>query len=384
MNNPQQGLEIGVDELADELERGAEIQLLDIRAEHRLAAGAVEVNHPASFHNIRGSEILAADDPGARGLDPDIPVVVVCGQGNDSRVVARFLGERGYSARSMSGGVLAWMRMTVPRHLDPPDGFDRFVQFDRLGKASLAYLLVSDDEAIVIDPPRDVGPIMRAMEEAGAHLVAVVDTHVHADYLSGGPKMAAEADVPYLIHPGDSIYPYDGTPGNLSYEPLHDGQQLAIGRGMIDVIHTPGHTLGSVTLVAGSNEALTGDFAFIDSIGRPDLAGKTEEWTEDLWRSLERVRAAWGGEMVIRPAHYAGESERNADRSIGRQWSRLLEENEALKIKDPAEFAVWIASNVTTPPEAYPKIKAANVGLLEPTPEEADVLEAGKNECAVG
>ena len=298
--------------------------------------------------------------------------------------MARFLNGMGFSARSMAGGVLAWMRLTVAREITPPAGFDRFVQFDRLGKGSLAYLLVSGDEAIVIDPPRDVGPMLRASEQAGARLVAVADTHVHADYLSGATQLAAHAGIPYLLHADDGIYPYDGTPGNLTYEPLSDGMRLSIGRGTIDVMHTPGHTLGSVTFIAGTGDALTGDFVFVESIGRPDLAGKTEAWTGDLWRSLERARAAWDDDLVIRPAHYAGESERNADRTIGRPWSRLLAENETLRIENAAEFAAWIADRVTTPPEAYPKIKAANIGLTEPTPEEADVLEAGKHECAVG
>ena len=360
------------------------LQVLDVRAPHRLASGAVEVSRPATFHNVRGSELLALDDPAAFGIQADRPVAVVCGRGNDSLVVARFLAGHGFAARSMTGGILEWMRLLVPRELTPPPGFDRFVQFDRLGKASLAYLLVSDGEAIIIDPPRNVAPIVELVRESGARIVAVAETHVHADYISGGPGLSEEAGAPYLLHPADADYPYDGTPGKLPFDPLAEGQRITVGRGALEVMHTPGHTLGSVTFLAGGREALTGDFLFIESIGRPDLAGRADAWTPDLWASLERVRREWSADVIVRPAHYASEAERNQDRTIGRPWGELQDRNEVLHIGDLSAFADWIRRRSVTPPDAYPRIKAANIGLLHPTAEEADVLEAGKNECAVG
>lgn len=384
MSQAYSDLELSVDELASRLEAAEALQVLDVRAPVRLEAGAVEVREPAKFHNVRGSEVLAATDPATQGLTADLPVVTVCGLGNDSRVVARHLAERGYDARSLTGGMREWMSVLVPRELEAPPGFDRFVQFDRLGKGSLAYLLVSDGEALIVDPPRNVQPFLAAIEESEARLVAVADTHVHADYISGGPELAGRTGVPYLLHPADADYPYDGTPGELSFEPLSDGQRIQIGRGEVEVMHSPGHTLGSVTLLVGGRDALTGDFLFVESIGRPDLAGKADAWTPDLWRSIERARTEWSDDVSIRPAHYAGESERNGDRTIGRPWGILKERNEVLQIRDPEAFAGWIANRTVTPPDAYPKIKAVNIGLMHPSAEEVDVLEAGKNECAVG
>jgi len=194
--------------------------------------------------------------------------------------------------------------------------------------------------------------------------------------------------VPYHLHPADNVWPYDGTPGRLEFEPLSDGTELVIGGRRVVAWHTPGHTEGSTTFVAGDPQdgavACTGDFLFVESIGRPDLAGRMEAWVQDQWRSLERARAEWGPAVRLLPAHYASDAERNADRTVDRSFGEAMAANATLRVQDEREFAGWVAANVSTPPDACPHIKAINVGLLAVTSEQADVLEAGKNECAVG
>jgi glyoxylase-like metal-dependent hydrolase (beta-lactamase superfamily II) len=65
---------------------------------------------------------------------------------------------------------------------------------------------------------------------------------VHADYISGAPALAAYLRVPYYLHPRDSFYPYDGTPGRIDFRPIGDGDGIEFGRGALQVVHTPGHT----------------------------------------------------------------------------------------------------------------------------------------------
>ena len=381
--------EIGPLELAIRLEAGDPIRILDVRAPQQLAAGRVDPVPADRFHNIRGPEFVHLADPAsAIGLDPADPVAVVCGHGNDSRVIAALLEGRGYEAWSLRGGVTGWMRMVIPRELAPPSGFDRLVQFDRIGKGALGYLLVAGGEALAIDPPRDWAPWPEAAAASGARIVAVADTHVHADYISGAPDLAREQGVPYFLHPADNVWPYDETPGRLEFEPLSEGTEISISGRAVVAHHTPGHTEGSTTFVAGDLQdagvAFTGDFLFVDSIGRPDLAGRTEAWTGDLWRSLERARDEWGSQVRLLPAHYVKEEERNPDRTVDRAFGEAREANATLRIEAEDEFRAWVESHVSSPPEAYPHIKAINVGLAEVTPQQADVLEAGKSECAVG
>lgn len=374
-------LEISPSQLADRIEAGDDIQVLDVRAEHRLAAGRVEAPR---FINVRGSVIMNMEDPTAAGIDRQTPVAVVCGHGNASMTVASFLASKGYEARSLRGGTTAWMDLVRQRELPTPTGFDRLIQFDRVGKGSLGYLVVAGSEALAVDPSRDWRAWADAAEAAGARLIGAADTHIHADYISGGPALSKALGVPYYIQDADSIYPYDGTQGVIDFTPIDGGDSIAVGGSAVAVHHTPGHTTGSVCYMLADEAVLTGDFLFVGSIGRPDLAGKTEEWTGMLWKSLNTARDTWPRQAVAYPAHYTTDAERNPDLSVGRSLATLFEENSALCINDEAEFRAFVNRGISTPPEAYPKIKAINIGLQIVTPEEAQILEAGKSECALG
>ena len=377
-------LEVAPPELARRLEAGEELQVLDVRDPARLAAGVVSPVPSERFLNIRGSELVAMADPSEAGLSTDRDVVVICGRGNDSLRVAAWLTVAGYRAKSLAGGINAWMHLSLSRPLPTPEGFDRLIQFDRPGKGALGYLLVSDGEAMAVDVSLYPEPWLQEAERAEARITAVVDTHVHADYISGGPDLAASLGVPWYLHPADMVYPYDGTPGVLPFTPIADGESIPLGRGTIRAIHTPGHTEGSVTLIAGDRAVLTGDFLFVQSVGRPDLARRTEEWSEQLWESTHQALTGWDEDWLVLPAHYGDDSERCEDRTVGREMGRLRESNVALRLAaDREKFVYWVNAQEAPAPEAYSRIKAINVGLVEVGQAEADLLEAGRNECAI-
>jgi glyoxylase-like metal-dependent hydrolase (beta-lactamase superfamily II) len=376
--------EISSAELASALETGDPIQVVDVRAPQRVQAGRIDLAPEDRFYNIVGSQLIRHTNLAPSGIDPAVPVAVVCGFGNDSRVLAYHLNRLGCDAKSLAGGMSAWMRLAVPRELAPPQSLDYLVQFDRLGKGALGYLLVSGGAALIIDPPRDVSDYLIVLEDTGAKLVGVADTHIHADYISGAAALARQFGVPYYLHPADAVYPYDGTPGNIGFEPLGDDYVIELGRCSLRVKHTPGHTEGSVTYLIDDAAAFTGDFLFIASIGRPDLAGKTAQWSEQLWRSVESIKGNWPPGIMIHPAHYASDHERCGDRSIGEPLGKLLTENAALALADRSGFVEWVTGRSSSFPENYRKIKAVNVGLLHVDEAQAEELEIGKNECALG
>jgi len=371
-------------DLARRLDQGEHLQLLDIRSAERVAQGRVTFGATLDFRALAASQLyqLATLDP--LGLDPATPVAVICGHGNSSTEATRFLRERGFEAYSVAGGMASWETVSLPRRLSPTPALEHVIQVDRVGKGALSYVLVSDGDAVVVDPGRHLQPYEALLEDLGATAAAVIDTHMHADYLSGSRAAAARWQVPYFVHPDDARSPYDGAEGRFAHQPLAEGDTIAFGHATLVAAHVPGHTLGSTALVADEALALTGDFLFVQSVGRPDLAGQRDAWTARLWDSLERARREWPGDLLVLPAHYASERERRADRSVAARFDVIAATNEAVAIQDPRAFLAWVTAHTTTPPETYRTIKLANLGLVDVADAEAELLEFGPNLCAVG
>src|SRR6266702_696543 len=332
-------------DLAQRLDGGEHVQVLDIRSPERVAHGRVAFGATLGFRALAASEMYRLPSLAPLGLERTAPVAVICGHGNSSQRATRFLRERGFEAYSVTGGMAAWETVYLVRRLAPT-----------------AALLADLD----------------------ATPAAVIDTHIHADYLSGARAAAVRWQVPYFLHPDDARSPYDDAPGRLAYQPMTDGDTIAFGRAALRVAHVPGHTLGSVALLADDTLALTGDFLFVRSVGRPDLGGRRDAWARLLWRSLERARHEWPGDLVVLPAHYAGEWERRADRSVAARFDVIAATNEAAALQEERAFLAWVADHTATPPESYRSIKLANLGLAEISEAEAEVLEFGPNQCAVG
>ena len=370
-------------ELAERLDRGEALQVLDVRAAEKVERGHIVLGAELEFHAQPNSRLFAMPDINALQLDASRPIAVVCNHGNSSKRATAFLRERGYEAYSVIGGMAAWETVYVARSLSPTPSLSHVVQLDRVGKGALSYVLVSDGDAVIVDPGRHLERYDDLLVELGATLAAIVDTHVHADYVSGARAAATRWNVPYFLHPDDAVSPYDNRPGKLAYQPLRDGDTIAFGHATLRALHVPGHTLGSIALVADEGLALTGDFLFVQSIGRPDLGGKSEAWAKLLWQSLERVRQSWPGELLILPAHYASESERRADRAVAARFDVIAATNPVVAIQDEKVFVKWIADHQTTFPEAYRTIKEANLGLVELSDADVEVLESGPNQCAV-
>ena len=375
--------EISPDELARRLDRGEPVQVLDIRAPEKVARGRVEFGAGLDFKALPGSRLYQLPTLDPLGLNAGAPIAVICGHGNSSKPMTTFLRGNGLEAYSVVGGMAAWETVYVARSLTPTPSFERVVQLDRVGKGALSYVLVSDGEALVVDPGRHVDRYDAILKEVAARPIGVVETHMHADYVSGARAAAERWGVPYYLHPDDARSPYDNAPGRFKYKAMADGDQLAVGRATLRVDHVPGHTLGSVALVAEDGLALTGDFLFVWSIGRPDLGGQAAKWAKRSWASLERVRRSWPGDLLVLPAHYAGESERRADRTVAARFDVVAATNVAAAIQDEAAFLRWVADNTPESPDAYRTIKLANLGLVTLSDTEAETLESGPNQCAV-
>jgi glyoxylase-like metal-dependent hydrolase (beta-lactamase superfamily II) len=190
------------------------------------------------------------------------------------------------------------------------------------------------------------------------------------------------------MHPYDALHPLDMLPARIDFEQLNDGQVYTVGQYTVKVIWFPGHTLGQVNFLvtdpAGQRYLFTGDGIFLNSFGRPDLGGRGEAWAPILYDSLfNRLPAHLTDGTMILPAHFSTLAEDDRAGRFARPYSQIRRENEALKPRSKEEFLDWVLSHLPVFPPEYVQIKRVNIGLVEPTEEEASELELGKNVCAL-
>ena len=203
--------------------------------------------------------------------------------------------------------------------------------------------------------------------KAGVPISFVIDTHVHADHYSGGPELARRAGAPYCLHESNR-----GRVG-FDFTPLSDGQRLEAGNVVVDVLHTPGHTLDSVCLLVRDLRrgdepwfAITGDTLFVGAVGRPDLAGREREMAAQLHDTLHGKLLTLPAELEIYPGHQAG-SACGAGLS-GKPASTIGFEkrfNPMLALSREA-FVEALVADIPPPPQEMARIVAANLRGIAP------------------
>jgi hydroxyacylglutathione hydrolase len=173
--------------------------------------------------------------------------------------------------------------------------FRQFVDED-LGCASY---LVGDEaagEVVLVDPAYAIEPYLAEAERLSARIVRVLETHTHADHVSGHGRLALEHGVPVAIHGlAGAAYPHQA---------LADGDEVAAGDVNIRCLHTPGHRPEHCCFIAG-RALFTGDSLFVGSVGRPDLAVEAREGAEGLFHSMQRLLEL-PDDVRVYPGHVAG------------------------------------------------------------------------------
>ncbi len=174
--------------------------------------------------------------------------------------------------------------------------FRQFVD-DDLGCASYLVGDAGSGEALVVDPAYAIEQYLEAAASEGVRIGRVLETHTHADHVSGHGRLALEHGAAVAIHPGaEPEFPFD---------PLEDGQVVEAGAVRIRVIHTPGHRPEHCALLADERVLLTGDSLFVGDAARPDLAVEAREGAEGLFHSLRRLTEL-PDSVEVYPGHVAG------------------------------------------------------------------------------
>lgn len=358
---------ISPQEVGQRLERGDDLFLLDIREPEEYEDWHIPGSHNIPCYDALGNGNDDALESCLNQVPKNREVVTVCIAGIVAKEATDVLEEHGYEASTLQGGMRGWGKLYQAYDV-PVDGV---IQVVRPGTGCLSYLVSDSGEAAVVDPGLHIGVYTGIADQIGLEIVAAVDTHAHADHISGGPRLAEQEGATYYLHPTDAHEREDT-------EPTRDGEEIPVGDRAMTVDHTPGHTGGSISL-RWDQGLLAGDTLFLHSVGRPDLEGggeAVEAGARDLFESLRTLKG-YPGRTVVLPGHFDDERMRPVTATLDqvREW------NDLLGVEDEAAFVSHMTGGLPEEPANFNEIKAINTGKQDP-PEDFEDLELGPNNCA--
>ena len=247
-----------------------------------------------------------------------------------------------------------------------------------------AYYIASNGEAVIIDPLREVGPYLDRAEKDGVTIKYILETHFHADFVSGHIDLAAKTGAKIVY----------GPTANTAFDChiAQDGEVLKVGDVTIHVLHTPGHTMESTTYLlkdeSGKDHAIfSGDTLFLGDVGRPDLAQKAATMTQEdlagiLFDSLRNKIMVLGDDVIVYPGHGAGSS---CGKNMSKETVGTIGEQKATNYALRAnmtkeEFVAEVTEGLLPPPAYFPE----NVRLNKTGYESLDkVMERGLRPLSV-
>lgn len=359
----------------------------------------LDTRDPESYHawHVAGAKNFPFDEDGS--IDDRLEeletlvgdadrMLTICAKGISSSTFVEELAQHGYDdVAVVKGGMEAWSQVYEVVTIGTDRDRLELVQVQRRAKGCLGYV-VADAEAgvaAVIDPSHSIQEFTAVADDRGWEVEAVLDTHVHADHLSGGRDLAARQDVPYFL--GERAvergveYPFAAFEHN---------EVLEVGDVEIKAIPTPGHTTEGVSYLVGDEAILTGDTLFVNSVGRTELEFGDEgaaTGAEMLYDSLHRTLMCLPDGIRVLPGHAAvtdegeyvdGRPGHPIETTVGvlRRGLDVLE-------LDREAFVKRFETNVPAKPPNYETVIAINRGKRgRPDEQAATELELGPNRCA--
>lgn len=356
---------MSTDELVPLLDGDPTPFLLDVR----------EPDEVADWH-IRGAHNIPLDQLEARmgEVSLDDRIVVICALGLRARQGAEILASHGVASSVLAGGMGAWT--STYDQVNGDFGGARVVQIRRRGKGCLSYVVGAGTSCVVIDPSLDLDQYLETAKRCGWAISHVLDTHLHADHISGARALVAATGAVLMLSPAD--------PFTFEFEPLTDGRAIELAPGVhlcVSAVSVPGHTEGSTMYQLGESAIFTGDTLFLESVGRPDLAEQAEPFAHHLYRSLHERVLTQSDETMVFPAHFGAGVEVHGDQFVSRRLGSLRTTLDALKFSEN-DFVAWAVANVKDRPPNYQRIVRINSGQESVTAESAQI-EIGPNRCAI-
>ncbi|USZ68494.1 MBL fold metallo-hydrolase [Halorussus salilacus] len=373
---------IDPESLKDRIDAGEDVTLLDARMESDYEEWRIDGENVTSI-NVPYFEFLddEIDDEVLDRIPDDRPVTVLCAKGGASEYVAGTLAERGYDVDHLEDGMNGWASIYEAVEVDRYDGAGTLLQYQRPSSGCLGYLVYDDGEAAIIDPLRAfTDRYLADADELGVELKYAIDTHIHADHLSG-VRALDDAGV-------EGVIPEAAVDRGVTYADemtlAADGDTFAVGDATVEAVYTPGHTTGMTSYLVDDSLLATGDGLFVESVARPDLE-EGDDGAPDaarmLYESLQERVLTLPDDTLVGGAHFSDAAESANDGTYTAPIGELVEEMDALTM-DEDEFVELVLSDMPPRPANYEDIIATNLGQNEVDDEEAFTLELGPNNCA--
>jgi len=353
---------IGLDDVHALSRVGGSCVVLDVRGKHTWQNWKLKglklsgVNVP--FYDFGQNEV------NDRMLDPDARVVMLDAHGTVAAKVAQVLQNKGWHVSELVGGVQEWRQYTVQA-----DAFTnarvRIVQFHRLGSGCLSYAVVSGGCLAVVDPLEPVDDYLLLAQRERVQITHVIDTHVHADHVSGARELLRRTNAVYMVphseihHERLGITKLDRTTLRLGAVDVH-----------VRIADTEGEVGGSALLVVDEACVLSGDAVIVGELGIADLSGSAHEWAEKLFNTVLRTQKSLEDDVLILPAHYADVQAVNAGGVVGAVLGDVRLGAEAMARVNNVKFSDRPVDFVAALHRIDDDIRRYNTGVLPDRPEE--------------
>lgn len=351
--------------------------ILDVRNESDFNDWKIEGEN-FSYLNVPYFDLLDGVEEIIDKIPADKEILVVCAKEGSSKMVAEMIAENGIDTAYLQGGMKSWSE-----HLYKAKVYEnkeiKVLQFVRVGKGCLSYMVVSGDEALIVDPARFVDEYIKAAKEEGATITHIVDSHLHADHISGGKELADATGASYYLMRSEGAV--------FDFKPLEQHERIIFKNIELEVlaVKTPGHTPGSVSFFVNKKLLFSGDTIFVNGLGRPDLGNKVKEWANDLYNTVFNKVSIIADNVIVLPAHYADfDSEKNEEGYIGDTLGNIRTRNEKMFNATREEFVHDVENSASSvKPPNFEEIILINRGLEEADNDKKQELEIGPNRCAV-
>lgn len=361
-------------ELKKRLDEGTVLFMFDLRNTDEFEAWRIEGRTDFEVLNIPQIDFVGEEQSHLHKFPKDKEIITVCAHGDSAKYTADLLVEHGFKATALAGGMDAWSEFyEIHKVSERP----LIYQIYRVAKGCMSYVIACDNEAIVVDTVIHVDKIMDLLKSLGLKVLQVIDTHLQADHISGGRDLAKQTGAIYRINK------HDAEGASYPFVSLNDKEEIKVGNCKVTVLHSPGHTPGSSSLLVEGKYLLTGDIIMKTSIGRPDLGGHADEWALMLYDTLFNRFKDLSDEIVVLPTHASSVKEQSSSGVISLTLGEARKGSDLYQIVDKAKFVSHIKSSLLENPERYQDIRKYNLGQADFSPAKLKELEIGKNLCGM-